>query len=183
MANPPILDEMWAILGPVDIKDFEVVAGAAEAERFDAYEARLGFKLPDAFRDLSLSKLGGVYVTAREEHWPEAKLYDVGPAWTFWRGVMVFGLAPDVPDWLNLEVMLDRVREQEISDFAPVLKVEGDSRLYGFRPDQTVAVFDGYELEDESAESFAALYRREIGDLLERFADMKALQAKRARKG
>ena len=181
MSDTPILEAMWSILGPVDVKEFEVVAGAAEAERFDAYEARLGFKLPDEFRELSLSKLGGVYVTAREELWPEAKLYDVGPAWTFWRGVMVFGLAPDVPEWLDLEVMLDRVREQEITDFAPVLKIEGDSSLYGYRPDQTLAVFDGYDLEADEAPSFRALYQREISALLERLADMKALQEKRAR--
>ncbi|OZI51891.1 hypothetical protein [Bordetella genomosp. 5] len=182
MSDTPILEAMWSILGPVDIKEFEVVAGAAEADRFDAYEARVGFALPDEFRALSLSKLGGVYVTARDELWPEAKLYDVGPAWTFWRGVMVFGLAPDVPEWLDLEVMLDQVREQDIPDFAPVLKVEGDSSLYGYRPDQTLAVFDGYDLEPDEAPSFRALYQREINALLERLADMKALQEKRARK-
>lgn len=46
MSDKPILEAMWSILGPVDIKEFEVVAGAAAAERFDAYEAKLGFTLP-----------------------------------------------------------------------------------------------------------------------------------------
>lgn len=181
MTSNKILEEMWAILAPVDIKDFEVVAGAATPDRYDAYEQKLGFKLPDAFRELSLSKLGGVLVSAREEVWPQAKAFDVGPAWTFWRGVMVFGLAPDVPDWLNLEHMLDRVREEGApADFAPVLKVEGDGHVFGYRPDHTLAVFNGYDIEPDEAGSFAELYRREINALLERLGDMKTLQAERA---
>jgi hypothetical protein len=180
MTDTSILKDMWAILGPVDIEDFEVVAGAAEAERYDAYEQKLGFTLPEAFRELSLSTLGGVLVSARDEVWPPAKAFDVGPAWTFWRGVMVFGLAPDVPDWLNLDLMLERVREEGATDFAPVLKVEGDGHFFGYRPDGTLAVFNGYELEPDEATSFTELYRREINALLERLQDMKTLQAERA---
>lgn len=180
MMSNKILEEMWAILAPVDIKDFEVVAGAANPDRYDAYEQKLGFKLPGEFREISLSKLGGVLVSAREEVWPQAKAFDVGPAWTFWRGVMVFGLAPDVPDWLNLERMLDRVREEDAPvDFAPVLKVEGDGHVFGYRPDHTLAVFNGYDIESDDAGSFTELYRREINALLERLGDMKTLQAER----
>ncbi|VFR55994.1 hypothetical protein BRI6_2242 [plant metagenome] len=125
--------------------------------------------------------MGGVLVAAREEVWPQAKAFDVGPAWTFWRGVMVFGLAPDVPDWLNLERMLDRAREEGApDDFAPVLKVEGDGHVFGYRPDDTLAVFNGYDIEPDEAGSFAELYRREINALLERLGDMKTLQAERA---
>ncbi|VFR72573.1 hypothetical protein ISE1_2002 [plant metagenome] len=172
---------MWAILAPVDIKDFEVVAGAASPDRYDAYEQKLGFKLSGEFREISLSKLGGVLVSAREDVWPQAKAFDVGPAWTFWRGVMVFGLAPDVPDWLNLECMLDRVREEDApADFAPVLKIEGDGHFFGYRPDHTLAVFNGYDIEPDEAGSFTELYRREINALLERLEDMKTLQAERA---
>ncbi len=178
--NAAILDDMWSILAPVDVQDFEIVAGAAGSEHLDAYEATLGFKLPDEFRSLALSELGGVYVTARNERWPRAKLYDVGPAWTFWRGVLVFGLAQDVPDWLSLSVALGKVRELAIKDFAPVLKVEGDPRLYGFRADHTIAVLDGDELEADDAGSFGELYKREIDALLVRMDKMKVLQAERA---
>lgn len=182
MTDNPILDDMWAILAPVDIKEFEVVAGAASAEAVAAYEAKLGFKLPDDFRELCQSKLGGIYVGARTEVWPEAKLYDVGPAWTFWRGLLVFGLAPDIPDWLSMNVMLDQVREQEQMEFAPFLKVEGDPHIWGFRPDHSIAIFDGYELEPDSAGHFRELYSREIDALLDRINDMKDLQAERASK-
>lgn len=174
------LDDVWAILSPIDTQYFQAIAGAASPESFDAYENAVGFKLPAEFRSLSLSKLGGLYITARDEVWPPAKLFDVGPAWTFWRGVMVFGVAPDVPDWLSLNVMLAEVREQGIDDFAPVLKVEGDSTLYGFRPDGSISVFDGYELTPDEAGSFFELYKREIDALVERLGEMKALQSERS---
>ncbi|WP_212629787.1 hypothetical protein [Pseudomonas sp. KB-10] len=180
MDKPAIVTEAWRILEPVDLKDFEVFAGAAEAERYDAYQQALGFTLPIEFREFSLSNLGGVYITAREEIWPQAKEFDVGPAWTFWRGVMVFGLGAEVPDWLSLEAKLGEVHKHQIEDFAPVFKVQGSPYLYGFRPDHSLAVFDGYELVADEAGCFIELFRREVEALLERVEEMKARLAGRS---
>lgn len=179
MDKPAIVTEAWRILEPVELTDFEVFAGAAEAKRYDAYLNTLGFLLPDEFRQFCLSNLGGVYISARNEVWPQAREFDVGPAWTFWRGVMVFGLGAEVPDWLSLETKLEAVREQDIQGFAPILKVEGSPCLYGYRPDHSLAVFDGYELETDEAGSFIELFRREIEALLTRVEDMKARLAAR----
>lgn len=179
MDKPAVVAEAWRILEPVELTDFEVFAGAAEAERYDAYLNTLGFLLPDEFRQFCLSNLGGVYISARDEVWPQAREYDVGPAWTFWRGVMVFGLGAEVPDWLSLETKLEAVREQDIEGFAPILKVEGSPYLYGYRPDHSLAVFDGYELETDEAGSFIELFRREIEALLTRVEDMKVRLAAR----
>ena len=179
MEKPAIVKAAWSILEPVELEDFEVFAGAAEAQRYDAYQRSLGFTLPDEFRQFCLSDLGGVYITAREAIWPPAREFDVGPAWTFWRGAMVFGLGAEVPEWLSLEAKLRQVREQEIDAFAPIFKVEGSPCLYGYRPDHSLAVFDGYELEADEAGSFIELFRREVEALLARVQDMKARVAAR----
>jgi len=123
---------MWAALGPVEVDLFEVYSAGPDApteDEFAAYETELGFRLPDDFRDLSMSSVGGVYVCAREEVWPEGVEGYVGPAWTFLRGLMVFGISVEMPDWLDLRLRLREARERGPSNFAPVFKLIRNPRL------------------------------------------------------
>ncbi|MCG8908970.1 hypothetical protein [Pseudomonas sp. DP-17] len=174
MTEEALLQHIWNILEPVEIEHFEVVAGKAEPAALERYEAELGFALPEAFRLLTLSRLGGLYINAREESWPRAKAFDVGPAWTFWRGLQVFGLAEDIPEWLSLSVQLAEVRSQGVEDFAPVLKVESDPRYYGFRADASLALYDGYEVESCERNDFLDLLKEEVDSLIERMEQMRA---------
>jgi hypothetical protein len=174
MTEETLLNEIWKILEPVEIEHFSVVAGQAEPAALERYEQELGFALPEIFRLLTLSKLGGLYITARDEFWPPAKAYDVGPAWTFWRGLLVFGLAEDIPDWLSLSLQLAEVRSQGIDDFAPVLKVESDPQRYGFRADGSLALFDGYEVVDCEETDFLDLLKQQVDSLIERMEQMRA---------
>ena len=51
-----------------------------------------------------MSPLGGLYMEVREEIWPMAKEYEVAPFWEFCRGIMVYGISDNVPDWLDIRV-------------------------------------------------------------------------------
>jgi len=51
-----------------------------------SFEKRIGYSLPNDFKDFSMTWLGGLYVAAKEEIWPRAKAYDVAPFWTFLYG-------------------------------------------------------------------------------------------------
>ena len=88
-----------------DRESFEVVAcqgnEPTEAD-IAAFEAVIGFRLPEEFREFTMSPLGGLYMAVREELWPRPKPYQVGPAWSFAYGLKVFGIAADIPDWLDI---------------------------------------------------------------------------------
>jgi hypothetical protein len=69
-----------------DRESFEVVAcqGNEPTESdIAAFEAVIGFRLPEEFREFTMSPLGGLYMAVREELWPRPRPYQVGPAWSF----------------------------------------------------------------------------------------------------
>ena len=73
-------ERMWDILDPVDTEYFEVVAAPApDAQAISSLEAAVGFPLPAAFAAFC-QRANGLCVMAREEVWPHAKEFEVGPA-------------------------------------------------------------------------------------------------------
>lgn len=64
------------------------------------FEHQYGINLPADFREFTMSPLGGLYMEVREEIWPRAKQYDIGPFWSFCRGIIVYGIANGIPDFL-----------------------------------------------------------------------------------
>lgn len=42
-----------------------------------------------------MSPLGGFYMEVKEEVWPRAQPLEIGPAWSFWYGIIVYGIADD----------------------------------------------------------------------------------------
>lgn len=58
-----------------------------------------------------MSPLGGLYMEVREEIWPRAKQYDIGPFWSFCRGIIVYGIANGIPDFLDI-----REKTKELHD-------------------------------------------------------------------
>lgn len=66
----------------------------------------------------------------REEFWPEAELYSVGPAWTFWRGVVLLGFdTPDLPEWASVTAACERLADYEVTGVLPLMKVVGDGNI------------------------------------------------------
>ena len=170
---------MWAALEPVEVDLFEVYSAGpdspTEAE-FAEYEIELGFRLPNDFRNLSMSTVGGVYVCARDEVWPEGAEGDVGPAWTFLRGLMVFGISSEMPDWLDLRVRLREARERGLTSFAPIFKLIGSSEVFGYDESGTLVTDDGFgAVSRNNEQDFVQLYAREVAALLERQRRMAAL--------
>ena len=133
------------------------------------FESMVGFRLPEQFRQFTKSSLGGLYMEVREELWPPAKAHAVGPFWSFLRGLMVFGIAQEIPEWLDIRVQYRRFSEKGHDDVVPFLKVEGDADWYCFRRSGEVVQWD-HELDTFEAESlsFSDLFLREIRELEER---------------
>ena len=86
------LDHVFNYFRGYDKRTYQVVACLGnEPNEADvaAFEAEVGFRLPDEFREFTMSGLGGLYMEVREQFWPRPKLYDVGPFWSFLFGLKV----------------------------------------------------------------------------------------------
>ena len=124
---------IWEILAPVDTEVFVLLASEEPGpEAIAGLETAVGFPIPEAFGAFS-RKQNGLCVVARDEVWPPAREFAVGPAWTLWCGVVLLGFdAPDLPDWASMAEMQRKLAEDGWADILPVLKIVGDgSRVWG----------------------------------------------------
>jgi hypothetical protein len=137
-----------------------------------SFERECGFRLPDEFRKFTMSPLGGLYIEAREEFWPRAKIYDVGPHWSFLYAVKVFGIARDIPEWLDLCIQYLAMRDEGYPHLVPFLQVQCDANCYCFDARGRILYWDHEEPEEQRVESisFSELLLREIRDLEDRTA-------------
>lgn len=184
MTEETLHTRIWQILDPVDSAAFEVVAASAPAdEAIAAIEAAAGFPVPADFLALS-KKQNGLCVMARPEAWPEAEQYDVGPAWTFWRGVVLLGIDDDeLPEWASMGEVLNRLIEAEVTGVLPLLTVVGDGgRVWGVRADGRMVLVEDYDETTELDDSLADIYAAQIAELIQRQQDM-AARPGRPRKG
>lgn len=167
------LDHLMDYFRTYDNKTYEVVAcmgNEPSEEDIAAFEAHFGITLPEDFRRFTMSPLGGMLMEVREAFWPQAQAFDVGPFWSFLRGFMVFGIAKEIPEFLDIRQQTAQLREQGIEEYVPFLQLigNGDS-VYCF--DQTHQIV---ELDFTSGEttainlSFPQLLLQEIAQLEER---------------
>jgi hypothetical protein len=71
-------------------KDFSLLAcgeNAASEKEIKAFEKKIGFTLPEDFREFSMSPLGSLLIEVKEDIWPRGKAFDVGPFWSFLYGL------------------------------------------------------------------------------------------------
>ncbi|WP_377324920.1 SMI1/KNR4 family protein [Pimelobacter simplex] len=176
-------DQLIDALQETGRDEYEIVAaGPATDEQVAALEAALGLRVPAPLRDLLGDRLNGLAVLARIELWPPAEPYDVGPAWTFWPGLVVLGVGgEDLPGWASIEVRALQLREAGITDVVPAFVVHGDGdRTWGLRPDGSVVLTWSTTGEvDELGTDLATAYREEVAALRQRTADMVALRRER----
>ncbi len=135
-----------------------------------AFERDCGYRLPTEFREFTMSPLGGLYVEAREEVWPVATEFQVGPFWSFLRGVKVFGIASDIPEWLDIRVQHSSLWDEGYAHLVPFLQREADANMYCFNPAGAIVLWDH---EDPEAQEpidfvFGDLLARELAELEER---------------
>ena len=107
----------------------------------------------------------------REEVWPRAKAYDVGPFWSFLRGIFVFGIANEIPEFLDIRKQTAQLREQGIEEYVPFLKQAGNGdSVYCFDKENNIVELDVYTTGEATPVdlSFSQLLLREITELEER---------------
>jgi hypothetical protein len=152
--------------------DFSVFACGANAPKEDvllSFEAHLGFSLPGDFRKFSMSPFGGIYIEAKEAVWPKAKPYDVGPFWSFLRGVMTYGFASDTPDWLDIRKQTHDFQQSSGQKLVPFLKIIGDANIYCFDERGKVCRWDHETGETKLIEkSFEDVFAEEVAELKKR---------------
>lgn len=172
---------MWEILDPVNSEYFEVVAAPAPgAQAIADLEAAVGFPLPAAFAAFC-QRTNGLCVMAREEVWPHAKEFEVGPAWTFWRGLVLLGVdAPELPEWASISAQQRQLAEAGLPGILPVLKIVGDgSRIWGVDQAGTVVAIDDLTDPEPRSGGLTDLYAEQIAELMQRQQDMTLRLAER----
>lgn len=160
------LEDVFSYFDAYDKSSYLAVACAGNKpneEEVASFESSIGFRLPDDFRDFTLSSLGGLYFEVREELWRRPKAYDVGPFWTFLYGIKVFGISSDIPEWLDIRV---QAREFE-SDLIPFLQLVGDADCYCFNKEGKIVRWS-HEAPEETEVvelTFSGLLMREIREM------------------
>jgi hypothetical protein len=167
------LEEVYDYFRRYDTGLYRVVAcqgNEPSEEDVAAFERACGFRLPDEFRRFTRSALGGLYMEVREEHWPRAAAYDVGPFWSFLYAVKVFGIASDIPDWLDIRVQYAQLRDEGFPHLVPFLQLQGDANMYCFDRGGRIVLWDHEQPEEQAVQetTFAELLMNEIRDLEDR---------------
>ena len=116
-----------------DVKTFETLACVA---------------LPEDFREFAVHPFGGLYVEAKKEVWPPAKPFDVGPFWSFLRGVMVYSLSVQAPEWLQMRTAWREMKEAGYAELVPFLKILGDADPYCFTKNGGIVIWRHEEPDD-----------------------------------
>ncbi len=134
----------------------------------EAFESEFNIKLPEDFKEFTMSPLGGLYMEVREEIWPMAQEYEVAPFWEFCRGIMVYGISSEVPEYLDLRANTRAFHESGLSDCIPFFSVIGDGeQIFCFDREGKIVVFDGYEMHDVEGD-FESFLLGQIAELEER---------------
>ena len=131
------------------------------------FERSVGFRLPDEFRQFTMSYLGGLYIEVKEDLWPRPELYQVGPFWSFLYGLKVFGISKDVPEWLDLRVQTTEMVEAGYKDLVPFLQLECETNKYCFNSQGQIFEWNHEDPDERNIidMTFSELLMREIREL------------------
>jgi hypothetical protein len=111
----------------------------------------------------------GMYLEVKEEIWPRAKEYDVGPFWSFLYGLHSYTSAPASDPWMRLDSAAEEFQKGSGLIAAPVLKILGDADLYCVDSRGQLVQYD-HELNElqQVNLNYWQLLEREIAELCER---------------
>ncbi len=130
------LDALFTYFERYDADSFNVVAcQGQEPSEADvaAFERTVGFRLPDDFRTFTKSPLGGLYVEVKEQLWPRPTEHDAdGPLWSFLYGLKVFGIAAQMPPWLDLRTQYDEFTANGAGGLVPFFQLVTAANAYCF---------------------------------------------------
>lgn len=120
-----LLDSIWC-------DDYYIVAARESAPteaELKKFSKEHGVKFPKEYLAHSSNYFGGLYLEVKEDVWPRAKIWDVGPFWTFLYGLTTFAFSEEAPEWMNIEIAASKFKEMG-HNVIPVLKVMGDADVY-----------------------------------------------------
>jgi hypothetical protein len=169
------LNEIYSYFRDYDRDSYEVYAQqGAEPSQADvaAFETLVGFSFPEEFRTFVVHPLGGLYMAVKEDLWPRADKYQVGPFWSFLYGLRVYSLSKQAPKWLQIEEAWRSMSQQGYPQFVPFLKILSDPDPFCFTREQRIVVWRHESPQDPEpvTGSFSEVLVREIHALEERKA-------------
>ena len=123
------LEKIYEYFHNYDKQTYQVVAcmGNEPSEQdIKKFENQYNRNLPSDFRAFTMSPLGGLYMEVREEIWPRAQPYDIGPLLVILRGLIVYGIANEIPEFLDLRRKTKELHDNGFPDFIPFLSIIGN---------------------------------------------------------
>lgn len=146
-----------------------------------AFEATAGFRLPEDFRTFTKSPLGGLYMEVKESLWPRPTEHADGPLWSFLYGLKVFGIAAQMPPWLDIRTQYDEFTANGAGGLVPFLQLVAAPGAYCFDSARQIIAWTPDDPDGRRVVpmTFADLLMREILELEER-KTMKLAQRDRA---
>lgn len=168
------LENVYDYFRNYDKQTYQVVActGNEPSEQdIKQFEDQYKIKLPADFREFTMSPLGGLYMEVREEIWPRAKQFDIGPFWSFCRGIIVYGIANEIPDFLDIRVKTKELHEDGFTDFIPFLSIIGNGdEIFCFNKDNEIVLLNYYETGEATPVegTFSECLMKQIEELEER---------------
>lgn len=148
-----------------------------------AFLTERAFPLVDELVAFLTHPLGGLYMDVSPDIWPEAREYEVGPAWTFMRGVMAYSLSSDTPEWLSLARRWEELSESGYPQYLPFFRVVSDADDYCLTKDGSIVILrhDAPETPEPVSMSVTEIILHEIGELEQRAGEM-MMQRQRSKK-
>lgn len=168
------LEKVYDYFHNYDKQTYQVVAcmGNEPSEQdIKDFENQYGINLPADFREFTMSPLGGLYMEVREEIWPQAKQYDIGPFWSFCRGIIVYGIANGIPDFLDIREKTKELHDEGFTGFIPFLSIIGNGdEIFCFDKNNNIVLLDYYTTGEATPieGTFSDCLMNQIAELEER---------------
>lgn len=168
------LEKVYDYFHHYDKQTYRVVAsmGNEPSEQdIKKFENQYGTNLPADFREFTMSPLGGLYMEVQEEIWPRAKQYDIGPFWSFCRGIIVYGIANGIPDFLDIREKTKELHEEGFTEVIPFLSIIGNGdEIFCFDKDNNIVLLDYYTAGEAAPieGTFSDCLMNQIAELEER---------------
>jgi hypothetical protein len=166
-------DKTWSLMEKhLEQDTYQIVSAQSNApsvEKLSAIGAALGCAFPEQFIVHASGQYGGLYVAVKEDIWPRAKEFDVGPFWTFLYGFCTFNTAEGIPEFMDIQIITENFRNDTSLDLVPFMKLFGDASRYCFDAKGDIHLWDHGTNEAEPVEkSFFELLDYQLGELKQR---------------
>ena len=166
-------DRTWELIQKhLDAESFNVMScqeSAPSVTDLRRVASDLGCVFPDEFIAHSCNEFGGLYVEVKEELWPRAKEFDVGPFWSFLYGFFTFNISEDIPEFMDLATIAREFQAETKLQAVPFMKIIGDADVYCFNATGAITRYD-HELNEleEVNQEFFDLLDYELAELVDR---------------